>query len=133
MECALPICPSRQLRVDFFTNLEASVDRIVLLQCTEAAFPIFRPCPFGKFSADSPANGSEFFRGHAVLFQDGNMAKVSYERMHLMEQHSVRVRAVAIFENFRKVTLNIGTVCLGSTNNLCLRYRLRHVNPLKMT
>ena len=25
------------------------------------------------------------------------------------------------------------TVCLGSTNKLCLRWRLKHVNPLKMT
>ena len=27
----------------------------------------------------------------------------------------------------------ITTVCLGSTNDLCLSYRLRHVNPLKTT
>ena len=25
------------------------------------------------------------------------------------------------------------TVCLGSTNKLCLRWKLKHVNPLEMT
>ena len=31
------------------------------------------------------------------------------------------------------VATSAGTVCLGSTNFLCLGYRLRHVNPLGMT
>ena len=29
--------------------------------------------------------------------------------------------------------LNEGTVCLGSTNKLCLGQTLMHVNPLEMT
>ena len=74
----------------FSTNAQVSVVCAVFPQLTEHGFPIAVPCRAASSFASSKA-------------------AVSPERMHLMEQQSVRVRAVAVFENFRKVTLNIGS------------------------